>query len=72
MRKVQNYGTILCDLERRKIIDLSPDRSAQSLASWLQQHPGVEVMIRDRGGVYSDGAARRYAPPFAAVHRPKF
>ncbi len=54
--KGQTYGTILVDIERGVIIDLLPDRSAESFARWLTEHPGVEVISRDRGGIYADGA----------------
>ena len=55
-RKGQSYGTILVDLEARKPIDLLPDRSAESFAKWLKEHPGVEVISRDRGKEYISGA----------------
>ena len=54
-RKGQRYGTILCDLERHRLVDLLPERSADSLAHWLIAHPEVTVITRDRGGYYIQG-----------------
>ncbi len=39
-RKKQRYGTMLMDLERSQVIDLLPERSADSFARWLGLHPG--------------------------------
>jgi transposase len=54
-RKRQRYGTMLVDLERRRVIDLLPVRSAASFADWLRRHPGVEIIARDRCGLYAEG-----------------
>ena len=47
-KRGQRYGTMLVDLEQRAVVDLLPDRSAESLAAWIQSHPGIEVVSRDR------------------------
>lgn len=54
--KRKTYGTILLDLERRIPIDLLPDREATTLEKWLKEHAGVEIISRDRGGPYAEGA----------------
>jgi len=55
-RRGVRYGTIVCDLERRRPIDLLPERSAEAVESWLVAHPSVEVISRDRGELYVKGA----------------
>ena len=54
-KKGQNYGTILIDLEKRRPIELLPDRTQETLKEWLQQHPGIEVITRDRSFEYRLG-----------------
>jgi transposase len=57
-RKGRRYGTILCDLERGKVVDLLPDRSAESTAQWLRAHPGTEIVSRDRASLYAQAATK--------------
>jgi transposase len=57
MRKGQTYGTILVDLERHRPVELLADRSAETLARWLAEHPGVAIISRDRANDYAEGAS---------------
>jgi hypothetical protein len=60
-RKGRNFGTVIVDLERRAVLELLADRSAASAADWFRRHPGIEIVSRDRAGLYAE-AARQGAP----------
>jgi transposase len=55
VKRGQNYGTILIDLESHQAVELLPDRTAATLQTWLQAHPGVEIIARDRSREYKVG-----------------
>jgi transposase len=55
-RRAQRYGTIIVDLERNRPIDLLSDRQGDTVAAWLKDHPGTEIVDRDRVGGYADGS----------------
>ena len=65
-KRGQRYGSIICDLERRRIVDLLPDREPATVEAWLSHHPEVRVISRDRGGGYGQ-AATRAAPQAVQV-----
>src|SRR5713226_1598460 len=61
LRRGRTYGTVLVDLRLHKVIDLLPDRKAETAKAWMQARPEIELVSRDRGGDYA-AAARQGAP----------
>jgi transposase len=60
-RRGYRFGTILVDLESHRVVDLLPDRQAETAARWMYQQPDLAVVSRDRGGEYAS-AVRAGAP----------
>jgi transposase len=65
-RRGHRYGTLLVNLEDPQVLDLLPERSVESVATWLAQHPTVTLVCRDRSVLYADGI-RRGAPQAVQV-----
>jgi transposase len=57
-RKGLKYGTVLVDLEKRKIIDLLPDKEAETVEKWLKAFPEIKVVSRDRYINYANGVSK--------------
>lgn len=68
-RRGHRYGTLLVDLQRRRLVDLLPERSAASLAAWLQAHPQIETVCRDRAEGYAEGTRQGAAQALQIVDR---
>ncbi|MEY9937650.1 ISL3 family transposase [Streptacidiphilus sp. MAP5-3] len=65
LRKGHVYATVLVDIETRRVVDLLPDRTIETVSAWLSAHPGVEVICRDRSASFGE-AGRLGAPD--AIH----
>jgi transposase len=60
-KRRRRYGTLICDLETGKPLDLLPDRTVQTVSAWLQRHPEIKIISRDRWSEYAT-AAQKGAP----------
>jgi hypothetical protein len=55
-KRGKRYGTVIIDLETHDLLDLLPDREAESVKQWLLAHPEIAIVSRDRAGAYAEGA----------------
>ena len=60
-RRGRQFGTIIVNLATHEIIDLLPDRRRKQPNAWMQAHPEIDLVSRDRGKDYA-AAARKGAP----------
>ncbi|MFI8522760.1 ISL3 family transposase [Streptomyces sp. NPDC085481] len=60
-RRGRRYGTILIDVETAHVVDVLPDRTSETFATWLTTHPGAEIICRDRASAYTK-AVKEAAP----------
>jgi len=69
LRRGRNYGTVLIDLQHHQVIDLLPDRKAKTAKVWMQLHPEIEVVSRDRAGDYATAACQGAPQAIEAADR---
>jgi hypothetical protein len=57
IRCQRGYGSIICNLERRRIVMLLPDREPAKAQAWLAGDPAIAIIARDRSSGYGEAAA---------------
>ncbi len=57
-RRGLRFGTLLVNLESRRVVDLLADREAETSAAWMRQQRDLKAISRDRGGAYASAAAQ--------------
>ena len=60
-KRGRTFGTLLVDLQSHRVLDVLPDRKAETAAIWMKSHPEIQIVSRDRGGDYA-AAAQTSAP----------
>ena len=68
-KKGQRYGTILVDLEKRRVVQLLADRSVETSKAWLRKHPEIDLVSRDRGKIFREAATEGAPQAKQAVDR---
>jgi transposase len=56
-RRGRTFGTVLVDLDTHHVIDLLPDRQAETATTWMVAHPEITHVSRDRGSEYASAAS---------------
>lgn len=68
-KKGQHYGTILVDLEKRRVVQLLADCSVETSKAWLRKHPEIDLVSRDRGKIFREAATEGAPQAKQAVDR---
>jgi Transposase len=71
LRRGRRYATVLIDprlidAATHQRVDVLTDRKAATLATWLREHPGAEIVCRDGSAAYAE-AIRQGAPEAVQV-----
>ena len=58
LRKGRTYAGLVVDIEAHRPLDVLPDCTAATIATWLAAHPSIRLVTRDRGTAIVEGVTR--------------
>ncbi|EXU61538.1 hypothetical protein Z951_46790 [Streptomyces sp. PRh5] len=63
LRRRRTYASILINMTTHRPVDVPADRTAETFATWLRDHPEVRVICRDRAGPSATGPVQEPLRP---------
>jgi len=54
LKKRQRYGTMMVDLETRKLVDMIESREQDDVCAWLKTYPNIQMVSRDGSRTYAN------------------
>lgn len=61
IHKRHTYGTIMVDIESRRVIDLLPSRESEEVVEWLKTYPNLSIVSRDGSVSYHSAISQANA-----------
>ncbi|MCP6324275.1 transposase, partial [Klebsiella pneumoniae] len=58
LKRGKRYGTVICDLERRRPIELLESRKEKVVSDWLKAYPSVRATTRDGSTEYAKALSK--------------
>lgn len=58
LKRGKRYGTVICDLERKRPIELLESRKEKVVSAWLKEHPSLQITSRDGSMEYAKALSK--------------
>jgi transposase len=71
IRRDRTYGTLLCNLETGRPVDILAGPTAEPVAQWISQHPSVEIVARDRATAYAQAVSSAAPDAIQVAEEPR-
>ena len=60
LKKRQRYGTVMVNVENRKIVDMIESRETEDVSRWLAEYPNLRVVSRDGSQQYATAITKAH------------